>query len=364
AGTGTITVNLPGTYDYTVTNTDNGCTTISSQLVAQAASIPTITVSGTQTITCASPVVTLTGSATPSTCTPVWTGGVASGVNSYTATAASANIYTLTITDASTGCSTFTTVTVISNTTTPNLSVSNTVIPCGATSTDAIATSTDVVSYNWTTTTGSILSTNSGTATVGSAGAYSVTVTDLMNGCTNGAPVTVTENNITVAFTANPTSGTAPLDVNFTDQSIGATSYSWNFGDITSVNNTSSAINPSHTYTTLGVYTVTLTASNGSCTSTAMISIEVLENSTLIVPNVFTPNGDGSNDLFKITSTGIEELNCDIFNRWGTKLYSIKTVNDSWDGGGNSAGTYFFILTAKGYDGKEHKQEGFISLFK
>lgn len=63
----------------------------------------------------------------------------------------------------------------------------------------------------------------------------------------------------TAAFTGSPTSGEAPLLVNFTDQSSGApTSWSWNFGD----GGNSSAQNPSHTYTSAGNYTVTLTATN------------------------------------------------------------------------------------------------------
>ena len=68
------------------------------------------------------------------------------------------------------------------------------------------------------------------------------------------------------AFSANPTSGMAPLTVTFTDQSTnGPTSWSWNFGDPGSGSqNTSSARNPSHTFASAGSYTVTLTPRNGS----------------------------------------------------------------------------------------------------
>jgi len=61
-------------------------------------------------------------------------------------------------------------------------------------------------------------------------------------------------------FSAFPTSGGIPLTVNFTDQSVGATSWSWNFGDT----GTSTLQNPTHTYTAMGYYTVTLTAANES----------------------------------------------------------------------------------------------------
>ncbi|MDQ1353711.1 MAG: family peptidase, partial [Acidobacteriota bacterium] len=65
---------------------------------------------------------------------------------------------------------------------------------------------------------------------------------------------------ISANFSGAPTSGAVPLTVNFTDLSVGATSWSWNFGD----SGTSTARNPSHTYTSTGLYTVTLTASNAS----------------------------------------------------------------------------------------------------
>ena len=62
----------------------------------------------------------------------------------------------------------------------------------------------------------------------------------------------------TAEFSGSPTSGTAPLNVDFTDASTGATSWSWTFGD----GGTSTAQNPSHTYTAAGTYTVALTATN------------------------------------------------------------------------------------------------------
>jgi PKD repeat protein len=68
----------------------------------------------------------------------------------------------------------------------------------------------------------------------------------------------------TASFTASPTSGTAPLSVQFTDTSTGSpTAWSWSFGDGT----TSTAQNPTHTYTSPGTYTATLTASNSSGSS-------------------------------------------------------------------------------------------------
>ncbi len=249
-----------------------------------------------------------------------------------------------------------------SNTTAPNITASNTVIPCNSATVALSASSTNTaVTYSWTTSNGTIDSgSNTSSPIVSSAGNYVVTVTNTENGCTSTATVAVSQTTINAAFTANPTSGVAPLDVQFTNQSTGATGYSWTFGD----GNTSTNINPSNTFTLAGIYTVTLVATDGACTSSATITIQVDDNSLIIIPNVFTPNGDGSNDVFMIKTIGIKEINCDIFDRWGLKVYTIKSIRDSWDGTNQSDGTYFFILNATGFDGKEYKEQGFISLYR
>lgn len=64
------------------------------------------------------------------------------------------------------------------------------------------------------------------------------------------------------AFTANTTICALPANIQFTNTSVGATTYTWDFGDGSA---TSTATNPTHTYTTAGTYTITLTASGGTC---------------------------------------------------------------------------------------------------
>ncbi len=88
--------------------------------------------------------------------------------------------------------------------------------------------------------------------------------------------VIVATNPPTAAFSANPSIGCAPLTVNFTNNSTGATSYSWSFpGGNPS---TSAATNPTVVYDTAGVYTVTLTATNanGSATATTTITVNTI----------------------------------------------------------------------------------------
>lgn len=194
-----------------------------------------------------------------------------------------------------------------------------------------------------------------------SAGTYDVVVTDA-NGCSITQQIVLGRINTVVAnFVATPTNGLAPLEVDFTDQSTGATSYAWIFGD----GNTSSLEDPSNTYLTFGDYTATLIATDSlGCSDTATMTIIVTDIFTILVPNIFTPNGDGSNDVFLIKSTFIDELNVKIFNRWGNKLYEINSPSDSWDGGDSSDGTYFYVLKAKGKGGEVVEKTGSVTLIR
>lgn len=92
-------------------------------------------------------------------------------------------------------------------------------------------------------------------------------------------------------------------------------------------------------------------------------------NTNITIPNVFTPNNDGVNDVFKITSKNIVTLNCKIYNRWGILVGELTKINESWDGlttGGLKCenGVYYCVLTARGEDGKEYNEKGFVSLVK
>ena len=67
------------------------------------------------------------------------------------------------------------------------------------------------------------------------------------------------------------------------------------------------------------------------------------------IPNIFTPNGDGVNDVFRVTATGFEEMTVTIYNRQGEQVYRFFGLNGSWDGYTHagvlvSPGTYFVIV--------------------
>jgi gliding motility-associated-like protein len=169
-------------------------------------------------------------------------------------------------------------------------------------------------------------------------GQYDVTltVTD-NNGCvnslTNPAYIEVYPRPV-AAFTAFPQPATLmqPL-ITFTDQSSGATQWSWSFGDI---NASSSALqNPSFEYQDTGLYVVVQTVSNAyGCTDTAAMQIHIAEDYAFYAPNGFTPNGDGVNDVWRPEGIGIGEAEYQlyIFDRWGNLIFETTDWHEGWDG--------------------------------
>jgi gliding motility-associated-like protein len=171
---------------------------------------------------------------------------------------------------------------------------------------------------------------------------------------------------ISSSFTASATQGSVPLDVLFTSTTTTVTSYNWSLGNGTTTGGSPFA---QATYTTAGTYTVMLTTSYGTCISTSTLSILVEGTPDVVIPNIFSPNGDNINDQFSILSVGVTDLHADIFNRWGTLIHTLSGVSDTWDGKSNgnqnaSEGTYYIVLTAKTIDGKTLDKQGFVTLVR
>lgn len=150
----------------------------------------------------------------------------------------------------------------------------------------------------------------------------------------------------------------------FTDTSQGnPVSWHWNFGD----GNSSTVQNPWHSYKEPGTYQVILTVTNSNgCSDTVHIWIEIIDG--ILIPNVFSPNGDGSNDVFFISGGGFEEFEIKIYNRWGSMMFESKAPQVAWDGRTNaglevSAGTYYFTLVAKSKK-NDYSTTGYITVFK
>jgi len=173
--------------------------------------------------------------------------------------------------------------------------------------------------------------------------------------------------NISAFFTPSVTTGGYPLTVSFNNGSIGAQFYTWDFGVFGSGFDGENAI---YTYTEPGTFIVTLTAYNGVCTDTLSDTIVVTGASAIEIPNVFTPNDDENNDLFKVRCFGIKTLEVEIFNRWGELVGTWSGVNGWWDGYSAMAGlkvaegSYFYRVKAEGIDGTLFDEKGYLQLFR
>jgi gliding motility-associated-like protein len=180
----------------------------------------------------------------------------------------------------------------------------------------------------------------------------------------------------TAAFTVVPDSNNIYVPFQFTDQSAPASnrpedalvSWFWDFGDTLG---TSNAQNPSYYYRRSGDFTVTLRVTSAlGCTDTAQRRVHVSDDFTVFIPNVFTPNGDGSNDQFAVTGIGIQNLDIAIFDRWGVSMWTGRGVNAKWSGtapNGTDAseGTYFYQLTATTYTGgRQFRRSGTVTLLR
>ena len=123
---------------------------------------------------------------------------------------------------------------------------------------------------------------------------------------------------------------------------------------------------PSQPYFGVNSYTVTLLVTNGNplCNDTASVFIYVDITPFIEIPNVFSPNGDGTNEFFSIKYKGYKNLNMIIFNRWGNKLFETSNPGAGWDGTGASEGTYYYIVTGTGSDNKNFEAKGYLTLVR
>jgi gliding motility-associated-like protein len=104
----------------------------------------------------------------------------------------------------------------------------------------------------------------------------------------------------------------------------------WSFGDTSSP--VSDESNPIHTFEVIGETRVCVTAMNSKCSDTSCKEIFIRFIPLVGVPNAFSPNGDGVNDVVKVEGKGIVEMTFIIYNRWGQKVFESHDINQGWDG--------------------------------
>lgn len=204
---------------------------------------------------------------------------------------------------------------------------------------------------------------------------YDLVVTNNETGCTVETEVTLPGYDLIEAnFSYSPTSEECLTDIDPTiqllDFSVGGSSGIWDFGDSLNLVSYKDGENLSYTYSDTGTFVITLTIQDeGGCTAQHQETVCIKAAHRLYAPNAFTPNRDGINDYFQFKGVNIENLNWQIYDRYGTFLYQGNGMDDQWDGTYSNqqmpGGVYVF--TAE-YDVKETGErlsmKGFITLIR
>lgn len=147
----------------------------------------------------------------------------------------------------------------------------------------------------------------------------------------------------------------------------GAANYQWNPSDFLDNANIN---NPTGFYSDTGRYTYILTGiTNNGCIDFDTIHVIVSDGPYITLPNAFTPNDDGNNDIFKILASGFKKLNSfKIFDRWGIMIFSTTDFRKGWDGTYKGKkcelGTYFWLVEAIDLNDKKQLIKGDVNLLR
>lgn len=321
-----------GTTVFTVIATDaNGCSG-SDQTTVIVNPLPVVSAGSDQTI-CEGTSVSLSGSGAMNYS---WDNNIADNI-SFSAPVGTI-VYTVTGTDIN-GC-TGTDQVSISVNPSPSPTFTFEGQGCSPLEVDLINTTPNAQSCEWSISNGDEITGCSGVSILlTQAGCYDVSLTTSVNGCiatftaydlicAEAAPIADFSYNPQIVSTLDPV-------VEFENQSIGANSYLWNFGD----NSPQSQLaDPIHEFQTVnsGTYEVMLVAySQTGCSDTAYAFVNVEEELIFYVPNAFTPDGDLYNQTFKpVFTSGFDpyDFHLLIFNRWGEIVFESYNHEIGWDG--------------------------------
>ena len=207
-----------------------------------------------------------------------------------------------------------------------------------------------------------------------SSGVYSIALSITSPfGCTNDTvfPALIRVEPSPIAdFSSTPEEVTllAP-EVSFQDRSEGAAGWLWDFHGLSNT----IARNPTFTFRDTGIHNIQLivTHRNG-CTDTTLQVIDVIPVVRLFMPNAFTPNDDGKNDLFGPVgiAAGAFDYEFSIWNRWGERVFFSTDSNQKWNGkkGINGDvlpnGVYIYLLTYTDPRGDKFELKGYATLVK
>ena len=108
--------------------------------------------------------------------------------------------------------------------------------------------------------------------------------------------------------------------------------------------------------------------SDNGCYASATVELKPIKKRDLYIPNTFTPNGDGKNDVIKVYGTDIETVDWAVYSQWGQLIYKSKAQEASWDGTFKGVmqpvGVYVYKCVVRFRDGEEVVRHGAINLVR
>jgi gliding motility-associated-like protein len=174
-----------------------------------------------------------------------------------------------------------------------------------------------------------------------------VAVAENAANCTDTAIITVQVIDFKISLTASPDPIVAGFPVSLVaTSSMPYQAISWEpsgqFPDQTASTQTFTIIDTSQTFSVTGI-------NDNGCLDTASITVVVQPNlGDFFIPNAFTPNGDGRNDVFMVYGSSIRDIDIRIFNQWGQLVFESQDAQRGWDGsyGGHQqpAGVYLYVI--------------------
>ncbi len=195
------------------------------------------------------------------------------------------------------------------------------------------------------------------------AGNYVVNIGRPYNTCLNSLPFAVNFSSLKNFTLGNDTLLCAPASITINATTPDATSYLWQNG----------STDATQQVDTSGLYWVKLTDDYG-CVKQDSINIKVqgCENCRLFIPNAFTPNGDGLNDVFEATPQckyiGLSNFDFRVYNRWGQLVFRSNDINKGWNGKYKSKevppGVYIYVVNYSLLQNEPVQQRGTVTLIR
>lgn len=223
-------------------------------------------------------------------------------------------------------------------------------------------------SFHWELETGGVLADS---VALPAGGLAFVTVTNNETGCATDSLVRIPSwPVITALFSSNPNESCIDFDqrnVTFIDLSNNAVGGYWVINSDTVPYEF--GVNPSYDLGHAGYYQVDLVVWNeGNCVDSMAMDMCIRDSEAIFIADVFSPNGDGNNDVLFVRGPTITELDLTIYDRWGAPLFRTNSVDQGWDGTVRGAlaasGVYLYTLVARTTEGDRIERTGNITLVR